>query len=44
MRFYDLEKALGAVEEHHKNGDYYLKDEDKKVQIKNSIDGRYFCG
>jgi hypothetical protein len=44
MRFYDLEKALGAVEEHHKNGDFYLKDEDKKVQIKDSIDGRYFCG
>lgn len=39
MKFFDLEKALGAVEEHHRTGDYYEKEEDRRVNL-----GHFFCG
>ena len=39
MKFYDLEKALGAVDEHRRTGDYWIKDDSRKVSL-----GHFFCG
>ena len=43
MKFYDLEKALGAVDEHQKTGDFYLKDSSGHVLV-NVVNGRHLCG
>lgn len=40
MKFYDLETALGAIDEHQKTGDFYIEDDPGKVLVK----GRYLCG
>jgi hypothetical protein len=39
MKFFDIEKALGAVEEHRRTGDYYTKDDPQVVQL-----GHFLCG
>jgi uncharacterized protein YodC (DUF2158 family) len=39
MKFMELEKALGAVEEHRRTGDFYEKEEDGRVRL-----GHFFCG
>lgn len=39
MKFFDLEKALGAVEEHRRTGEYYVKDDPQVVQL-----GHFLCG
>jgi hypothetical protein len=41
MKFMELEKSLGAVEEHMVTGDYYAEDE---VQQEISIKGHFLCG
>ncbi|MBZ4688372.1 MAG: hypothetical protein JG764_2005 [Clostridiales bacterium] len=41
MKFLELEKALGVVEEHRRTGDYYAEDE---VQQETSIKGHFLCG
>lgn len=38
MKFFDVEKALGAVEEHRKTGDFYEKD------AAGVVHGHFLCG
>lgn len=39
MRFYDLEKSLGAVQEHRKTPDFYEKEKEGVVTL-----GHFLCG
>lgn len=39
MKFFDIEKSLGAVEEHRKTGGFYEKDEEGTVHV-----GHFLCG
>lgn len=40
MKFLELEKALGAVEDHRLTGDFYEKEEKSQVFLR----GHFFCG
>lgn len=45
MKFYDLEKALGAVEEHRKTGDFFEKEAEGVVRIEQALAlGHFLCG
>ena len=42
MKFYDLEKALGAVERHAKTGDFFVEEDPRVVALR--VQGATLCG
>jgi hypothetical protein len=43
MKFYDLEKALGFIEEHKLTADFWANEDPEVVQLKTAIN-HYLCG